>query len=294
MDHVTIATRRSPLALAQSNWVAGVLRASGRTVTLLELVTTGDRWSAAGATDATRGLFVKELEEALLDGRADIAVHSAKDVPGDLPEGLAIVAVPAREDPRDVVVGPVGGLDALSPGAVVGTGSPRRVAQLQLAYPNLTFREIRGNVGTRLHKREAGEFDALVLAAAGLNRLGLTPQTTTPIDITLCVPAPGQGALALEACSDRTDVQAATATLRDAATQRCVDIERAVLAGLGGGCREPVGALAQPTQRGINLTIFAADGDDTSRFARHNTLLSAHVDADVDAAIAQIRATLQG
>lgn len=259
MPTLTIATRRSPLALAQTNRVADALRATGVEVRLLELVTTGDRWSAAGNADATRGLFVKELEEALLDGRADLAVHSAKDLPGELPPGLAVLAVPAREDARDVLVGPEGGLAALPPGARVGTGSPRRVVQLGLARPDLRFGEVRGNVGTRLEKLGRGEFDALVLAAAGLNRLGLTPAGRTPLDPTVCVPAPGQGALALEGRADDESVRAAVAVLDDPVTHACLLVERAVLAGLGGGCREPIGALAHRDGDGIALTAFAAD-----------------------------------
>lgn len=289
MDRITIATRRSPLALAQTTLVADVLRRHGHEVALLELVTTGDRWSAAGATDATRGLFVKELEEALLDGRADLAVHSAKDLPGDLPDGLGIVAVPPREDPRDVVVGPAGGLGGLPDGAIVGTGSPRRVAQLRAAHPHLTFREIRGNVGTRLAKLGADGYDALVLAAAGLQRLGLHPDHVTPLDPEVCVPAPGQGALALEGRIDRADLIAATEPLRDAPTARCLEAERSVLAGLGGGCREPIGALAQAIDGGLELRVFAAT-EDGSRTSRRMTTIADHADlaAVIDAIVADL------
>lgn len=247
-------------------------------VSLLELVTTGDRWSADGGTGATRGLFVKELEEALLDGRADLAVHSAKDLPAILPSGLAIIAVPRREDPRDVVVGPAGGLDALPDGAVVGTGSPRREMQLRLRYPNLTFREIRGNVGTRIAKLDDGEFDAIILAAAGLNRLNLSPPNTTRLAVSDCVPAPGQGALALEGRAGRPELVAATECLRDALTGRCLEIERAVLTGLGGGCREPIGALAEPDGDGVRLHVFAAN-EDGSRHTRLTATVP-HANAD--------------
>ena len=230
-------------------------------MSLLELVTSGDRWSAAGGTDATKGLFVKELEEALLDGRADLAVHSAKDLPGELPEGLAILAMPAREDPRDVLVGPEGGLAALATGATVGTGSPRRAAQLRLARPDVTFTEIRGNVGTRLEKLGRGETDALVLAAAGLARLGLTPERLSTLDVAVSVPAPGQGALALEGRRDRPELAASLAALDDPATSLAVRAERALLAGLGGGCREPVGALGAVDGNTLHLVAFAASAD---------------------------------
>ena len=289
MNHITIATRRSPLALAQTSRVAATLRAHGMEVRLLELVTTGDRWSAQGGTGATRGLFVKELEEALLDGRADLAVHSAKDLPADLPRGLAIVAVPRREDPRDVVIGPRGGLDVLPDGAVVGTGSPRRAMQLQLRHPNLVFRELRGNVGTRIEKLDDGEFAAIVLAAAGLNRLNISPPNTTPLAISDCVPAPGQGALAMEGRAERPELFAATECLRDAITGRCLEIERAVLRGLGGGCREPIGALAEPDGDDIRLNVFAASEDGS----RHTRLTSTLGPTPADD-IAQIVERVQG
>lgn len=225
-------------------------------------MTAGDRWSAAGGTDATKGLFVKEIEEALLDGRADLAVHSAKDLPGELPPGLAILAVPEREDPRDVLVGPPDGLEGLLPDARVGTGSPRRVAQIRLARHDITCVEIRGNVGTRLDKLARGEgVDALMLAAAGLSRLGLEPAGVTPLEVTLCVPAPGQGALAIEGRDDRSDLAEVIALLDDPATAACVRAERALLAALGGGCREPIGALGTLAGGVLHLMGFAASED---------------------------------
>lgn len=225
-------------------------------------MTTGDRWSAAGGIAATRGLFVKEIEEALLDGRADLAVHSAKDLPGELPPGLAILAVPEREDPRDVLVGPPDGLEGLLPGARVGTGSPRRAAQIRLARRDITCVEIRGNVGTRLDKLARGEgVDALMLAAAGLSRLGLEPAGVTPLDVTVCVPAPGQGALAIEGRAGRVDLADVVAFLDDPATAGCVRAERALLAALGGGCLEPVGALGTLEDGVLRLTGFAASED---------------------------------
>jgi len=184
---VTVATRRSPLALALH----------GHEAPLLEVTTSGDRWSLAGAAARpgmdVKGMFVKELEEALLAGRADIAVHSAKDLPGDLPAGLAVIATPRREDPGDVLVGAAGGLDALPPGARVGTTSPRRRAQVLAARPVLQVVEVRGNVDTRLAKLDAGEVDALVLAAAGLRRLGIVRDDACPLPLDVCLPAAGQG-----------------------------------------------------------------------------------------------------
>lgn len=264
---LVVATRRSPLALTQTGWVVERLRATGARVEVLELVTTGDRWSASGGADATRGLFVKELEEALLDGRADLAVHSAKDLPGDLPPGLAIVAVPEREDPRDVVVGPRQGIDALPAGARVGTGSARRAAQLATLRPDLDYVEIRGNVGTRIEKMQRGDAEAIVLAAAGLRRLGLWPEVTTPLAVEQCVPAAGQGVLAIEGRVDDPTLTGVLAALDDADAAVCLEVERSILAALGGGCREPIGIHARPDGSGIRVDVFAAS-EDRSRSVR--------------------------
>ena len=204
---------------------------------------------------------MKELEEALRDGRADLAVHSAKDLPGELPDGLAVVAVPAREDPRDVVVGPPGGLAALPAGARVATGSPRRAAQILAARPDLVIVPIRGNVGTRLEKLARGDADALVLAAAGLARLGLDPEGATPLPVGVSTPAPGQGLLAVEARAGDPAAAAAAAALDDPLAHACLRAERALLAALGGGCLEPIGALCEPHGGGLRLTGFAGSPD---------------------------------
>lgn len=225
------------------------------------MTTTGDRWSASGTGPAPdKGLFVKELEGALLDGRAHLAVHSAKDLPGELPDGLGVLAVPPREDPRDVLVGPAGGLGALPPGARVATGSPRRAAQILAARPDLVIVPIRGNVGTRLDKLARGDADALVLAAAGLRRLGLDPAGTTPLAVEVSTPAPGQGLLALEGRLGDA-AAAAAATLDDPVAHACLRAERALLAALGGGCLEPIGALCEPAGGGLRMTAFAGSAD---------------------------------
>lgn len=204
---------------------------------------------------------MKELEEALLDGRAHLAVHSAKDLPGDLPSGLAVVAVPAREDPRDVLVGSPGGLDGLPDGARVGTGSPRRAAQLLAARPGLRMVPIRGNVGTRLDKLARGDADALVLAAAGLRRLGVWPPDAAPLAVEVSTPAAGQGLLAIEARPDGPAARAA-ASLDDPVAHACLRAERALLAALGGGCMQPVGAYCEPARDGrLRLVAFAASAD---------------------------------
>ncbi len=246
---VTVATRRSALALAQSRAVAVALEDAGHEASLLEMTTTGDRWSLAGSQAQpgmdVKGMFVKELEEALLDGRADIAVHSAKDLPGDLPPGLAVIATPAREHPGDVLVGSPGGLDALPAGARIGTTSPRRRAQVLAARPDLQVVEVRGNVDTRLAKLDAGDVDALVLAAAGLRRLGIARDDAVALPLDLCLPAAGQGIVAIEGRDGDDAVRQACAALDDPASRACLAAERAFLARLGGGCSVPAGALCQ-------------------------------------------------
>ncbi len=247
---ITVATRRSALALAQSRAVAAVLSAEGHEVQLLEMTTAGDRWSLAAAPDQPAGadlksMFVKELEQALLDGRADIAVHSAKDLPSDLPHGLAILATPARVNPGDVLIGAPGGLDALPAGARVGTSSPRRRAQMLATRPDLQIVEMHGNVDTRLAKLDAGDVDALVLAAAGLARLGIARADAVELPIDTHLPAPGQGIVAIEGRADDAAVREACAVLDDPTARACLAAERAFLARLGGGCTVPAGALCE-------------------------------------------------
>jgi hydroxymethylbilane synthase len=239
--------------MAQSEQVAAALRGLGHEVVLVPLTTTGDRRSAGLGESSAKGLFVRELEEALLDRRADLAVHSAKDLPTELPPPLVILAVPPRADPRDVLVGPAGGIAALPPGARVATGSPRRRAQLLAERPDLEIVDIRGNVDTRLRKLAAGEADALVLAAAGLARLGLAPAGVTPLPVEVSTPAPGQGCLAVEGRSDRPELRGAADALDDAPSHRCLLAERAFLRALGGGCLAPVGALCE--QHGRELLV---------------------------------------
>ena len=242
--------------------MAAALTAAGHDVALLPLTTTGDRRSATGTGAAPeKGLFVKELEEALLDGRAHLAVHSAKDLPGELPAGLALLAVPAREDPRDVVVGPPGGLEGLPEGARVATGSPRRAAQVLAARPDLSIVPIRGNVGTRLDKLARGDADALIIAAAGLARLGLAPEGAVPLPVEVSTPAPGQGLLGLEGRDDDPETAAAVSTLDDGDAHACLRAERSLLAALGGGCMQPVGAYCAPHAGGLRMTAFAGSED---------------------------------
>jgi hydroxymethylbilane synthase len=247
MQQLVIAARGSRLALRQAEHVRDLLaRAHGFDCAITALKTRGDL-----VTDAPlhriggKGLFVKEIEEALLDGRADIAVHSMKDLPVDLPPGLILGAIPARESPFDMLLSARRpGLDALPAGARVGTGSLRRGAQLKALRPDLEIALLRGNVDTRLKKLLQGDFDAVVMAAAGLRRLGLEAPFMELLAPPRFLPAPGQGALALECREDRADVREALSALHDAEAADCVAAERAFLAGLDAGCRAPVAAVA--------------------------------------------------
>jgi hydroxymethylbilane synthase len=241
------------------------LSALDRTTALRELqvVTSGDRIHDRPLAEVGgKGLFVKEIEEALLDGRADFAVHSIKDVPGLLPAGLTIACVPTREDPRDVLVAPAHGtLAALPAGARVGTSSLRRMAQLVAMRPDLRVAPIRGNVDTRLRKLDAGEFDAIVLARAGLVRLGLAGRATEVLSTDISLPAVGQGALGIECREGDENVQSRLAPLHDVETATCVAAERGVLIALGGDCRTPLGAFAERRGDAIRLRAFVANAD---------------------------------
>ena len=242
-----LGTRRSALATAQSTIVADQLRSRlGRDVELVEITTEGDTSAAPLAQLGGTGVFVSALRDALLDGRVDLAVHSLKDLPTAPCDGIALAAVPLREDPRDVVVARDGlTLGELPAGSTIGTGSPRRVAQLQALGLGLEVLDIRGNVDTRIGKVRSGEYDAVVLARAGLARLGRLDEATEVLDPLQLLPAPGQGALAVECRADDTDLVAALATLEDPRSRAAVDAERAVLATLEGGCSAPIGALAE-------------------------------------------------
>jgi hydroxymethylbilane synthase len=246
MDRVRIATRGSVLALRQANIVADDLRAClpGVRVELVTIDTTGDRNQAGAIPTLGDGVFVRGVEAALKNGRADIAVHSAKDIPSIEPEGLVLAAFPRRADPRDVLVSRGGqGFDALPQGARLGTGSPRRAAMARHLRPDLDVTLIRGNVDTRLRKLDAGEYDAIVLAAAGLARLDLLDRVGEYLDPAAWIPAPGQGILAVQ-CRRGSPIEGLLAPLDDPAARAAITAERAVLRTLGSGCRTPVGAYA--------------------------------------------------
>jgi hydroxymethylbilane synthase len=252
-----VATRGSELARWQAARVVALL---GDDAELVIVNTAGDVRTdvpihAVGGT----GIFVKEVQQAVLDGRADVAVHSAKDLPAsDAPDGIVLAAVPERGDPRDVLVGCT--LDALPAGACVGTGSVRRRAQLAALRPDLTFAELRGNIPTRLAR--AGEFDAIVVAAAALTRLGRDGAASDYLDPSVMLPQVGQGALAVECRTDDTGTRARLTAIDDAHAHAAVGAERAYLAQLGGGCDLPCGALATVTggEVSIEALLAAADG----------------------------------
>ena len=242
-----LGTRASALATTQSGLVADLIRQHlGREVELVEVSTEGDRSSAPLASLGGTGVFVSALRDALLAGTVDVAVHSLKDLPTTPADGIALAAVPVREDSRDVVVARDGlTLGELPVGSRLGTGSPRRVSQLEALGLGLDIEGIRGNVDTRIRKVREGEVDAVVLARAGLARLGRLAEVTEVLDPLQMLPAPGQGALAIECRSDDVDLVAALARLDDTATRAAVTAERAVLATLEAGCSAPLGALAE-------------------------------------------------
>jgi len=244
---IRVATRGSDLALAQARWVAERLEAAlGIDTELVVVRTSGDRFAEVPlAQIGGKGLFVKEIEAALRDERADVAVHSAKDLPGNLLEGLCLAAFPRRADPRDALATAAGGcrMDSLPPGARVGTGSVRRQMWLRARYPQLEVVALRGNVPTRLGKLDAGEFDALVLACAGLDRLGMGQRIDQRLEPSRLLPAAGQGVLALET-READPLRGQLAALNDPPTERAVRAERAFARGLGGDCDVPLAALA--------------------------------------------------
>ncbi len=261
-----IATRGSALALAQARWVAARIETElSEPTELVPIKTSGDRLQGVSlAKVGGKGLFVKELEEALREGRADLAVHSAKDLPAALARGLAVVAWPQREDPRDALVARERGtrLETLRPGARLGTGSARRSAQLRALRPDLELVPMRGNVTTRLQKLEAEGLDAVVLACAGLLRLGFADRIVERIATEALLPAVAQGTLAVEACADST-LGRALAALSDAAAERSALAERAFLARLEGDCNVPLAALAEAAPGGllrVRGLVSSADG----------------------------------
>jgi len=256
---LVIASRGSQLALWQARWVQAQLAALGHDSIVEIIKTTGDKITDVPlAKVGGKGLFTKEIEEALLDGRADLAVHSLKDLPTELPAGLALAAVPDREDPHDAIVGKR--LAELPQGARVGTSSLRRAAQLRNLRPDLTIESVRGNLDTRLRKLDEGQYDAVVLAAAGLKRLGWAGRIAEILPSEVMCPAVGQGALAIETRTEGAG-RDACAALDHLETHQSVTAERGLLAALGGGCQVPIGAHASAHNGRLKLRALVASPD---------------------------------
>jgi hydroxymethylbilane synthase len=275
---LTIATRESPLALWQAEHIRTRLGAlhPGVAVALLGLTTQGDRMvdqslSAIGG----KGLFIKELEVAMEEGRADLAVHSLKDIPMQMPPGFTLAGIVAREDPRDAFVSTrYARLGDLPPGAIVGTSSLRREAQVRERHAHLAVESLRGNVNTRLRKLDEGRYDAIILAAAGLKRLGFATRIASLLEPDESLPAPGQGALAIECRTDRPDLVAALAVLNDPATMLATTAERAFSRALGGSCQTPLAAYAEWEEGSLWLRGFLGKREGTD-------VLRGEIDADV-------------
>lgn len=262
---IVIATRESALALWQARYVGDLLqkRIPGLDVSLLGMTTEGDRrLEVSLARIGGKGLFVKELEQALFDGRADIAVHSMKDVPMELPAGFHIAAIIAREEPRDAFVSNrFRDLQSLPAGSVVGTSSLRRQSQIRARHPRLVVKPLRGNVQTRLRKLDDGEFDAIILAAAGLQRLSLQQRVTVLLEPEESLPAVGQGALGIECREDRVELREMLALLEDEETRCCVEAERSLSRALAGSCNVPLGGYAELIGEKMRLRGFVATAD---------------------------------
>ena len=265
MSRLRLGTRGSQLALFQANTTAALLKAHAAIdCEIVVIKTSGDRLSEAPLSEiGGKRLFVKEIEDSLLAGEIDLAVHSSKDLPAVLPPGLVIGAVLPREDPRDAVVLPVGrtasSLDAvrdlLGSAPKIGTSSVRRIAQLLQPFPGARFEPIRGNLDTRLRKLDSGDYDALVLAAAGLRRLEHAHRISMALPAELCVPAPGQGIIAIEVRENDTRVREVIGSINDSTASAALDTERAVVTRLGGGCQMPIGAYA--SVEGATITVAA-------------------------------------
>jgi hydroxymethylbilane synthase len=280
-----IGTRGSALALWQANHVRDELaRRHGVEAELVRIHTSGDKMQTAsvaqiGAEGGAKGIFIKELEDALLAGSVDLAVHSMKDVPTETPAGLTFAAITQREDARDCLISRSNrALKGLPQGARVGTSSVRRQAQLRYLRPDLRVAELRGNVDTRLKKLAAGEYDAIVLAMAGVNRLGAGDKVTQVFNADVMLPAVGQGALGIETRADDQETTQLAASLNDAQTRACVTAERALLRELEGGCQVPMGAWAKISASGeieIEAGVFSLDGSEAVRRSDRGRLADA-------------------
>lgn len=270
MALLRIGSRGSQLALWQANHIAALLRERGHQVEIEIIKTTGDKITdVALAKVGTKGMFTKEIEEALAEGRVDLAVHSLKDLPTELTSGFELAAITTRQHPNDVLLSlQYHSVEELPLGARVGTSSLRRQAQLRAVRPDLDFHPLRGNVDTRIRKLEQGEYDAIILAAAGLNRLQKTELIRQVIPTEVMCPAAGQGALGIEIRAGDTAMRERLAFLDDAAARATTTCERALLNSLGGGCQVPIGAFAQMNQNALTLQAVVASPDG-SKLLRH-------------------------
>jgi len=288
---IVIATRESALAMWQARHIEERLRALYPAVQthLLGMTTEGDRVLGTPlAKIGGKGLFVKELELALESGQADIAVHSMKDVPMNLSDGFSIAAITVREDPRDAFVSNrFRDLESLPPGSVIGTSSLRRESQLRARFPQFRVEPLRGNVQTRLRKLDEGQYAAVILAAAGLKRLGLSARITKILEPSYSLPAVGQGALGIECRSERSDVIAALAPLNDPDTRWCVEAERALSRALAGSCQVPLGGFAQISGGSARLRGFVASPDGSRMIYDEITTPCSGVPQDLGNAVAQ-------
>lgn len=270
-EPLRIVTRGSALALTQTHWVAERLAPllGGREIELLPVTTQGDARRDLPLTELGEGVFVKALEAELIEGHAELAVHSLKDVPSAETPGLTLAAIPTRADPRDALITRDGQpFEGLAQGAMLGTGSPRRVAQIRAMRPDLQFVGVRGNVETRLRRLDDREIDGLIMAVAGLARLGLEHRIATIFRPEDCVPAVGQGALAVQCRSDDDETLEILRRLDDPSARLETTVERAFLASLGGGCQVPIGALARRLSEEIEFQVVVADSTGMS-LVRH-------------------------
>ena len=292
---ITIATRESRLALWQAEHVKALLVARGHAVTLLGMTTRGDQILDRSLSKVGgKGLFVKELETALEEGRADIAVHSLKDVPMELPEGFALACVMAREDPRDAWVSPqYARLEDLPQGAVVGTSSLRRTVLLRALRPDLRIEPLRGNLDTRLRKLDAGQYAAIVLAAAGLKRLGLAERIRHVFDTAQMLPAAGQGALGIEIRAGRADLLAALAPLADAHAWLTTAAERAVSRAMGGSCSMPLAAHATLEDGRMHLRAAWGEPEGAPQLVRAEERVLVRRESDAQAVGERVAAALR-
>lgn len=279
MRTLRIGTRRSRLAMVQAEHTQDLLHRQGVGSEIVPMTTTGDEGVPAEASaQGLKGLWIDTILEALRDGRIDLAVHSAKDMPAEDDEGLVIGAVPVREDPHDVLLLRAEG--HLGPGMVIGTSSLRRKAQIMAAYPGVSVAEFRGNVETRLRKLADGDVDATILAAAGLRRLGIEPEHATPLGIDVMIPAPGQGCLGIQSREDDREVRAVLMLLDHRPSRIALEAERALMRRIGGGCALPLGAIGAlkgdlvrlaavvASPDGVEVVKAAAESEDPEQAAR--------------------------